>query len=84
MNQFIPTLLRLRGKCNFTNLGNSQPSGAKFYFCISFLRFYTASVDCDNSSRPKAVIQYWRNRIGIVGWFVMESASFIGSSKKGF
>jgi hypothetical protein len=24
-------------------------------------------VDCDNSSRPKSVIQYWRNRIGIDG-----------------
>jgi len=31
-------------------------------------------VGCDNSPRPKAAIHYWRNRIGMVGWFGVEYA----------
>jgi hypothetical protein len=46
---------------------NNFPSGTNFDFCILFLRFYTASIDCDNSMLPKAAIHYWRSRIGIGG-----------------
>jgi len=51
-----------------------QLSGLNFYLGCLILRFDTASVDCDNSPRPKAAIHYWRNRIGMGGWFGVEYA----------
>lgn len=40
-------------------------------------------VDCDNLSRPKAVIHYWRNRFGTpynIGGFILPDNTAIASS----